>query len=252
MNIYSTYFLTNKYTNWYLAIIEKAKSENRSKKFDGTLESHHIFPKSLGGSNSKDNLVLLTCREHYICHLLLTRMVIGDPKYRMLCAYKRMSTSNRWPTKLNSKLYTAIKEEHASMAKDRYKGKPRPEHVREALIIRNTGRIVSEETRSKLRSLWKGSKRTEEDRRKISLGQTGIKFNEDRKKNLIKGRCIKFLQKFYIHYDKLTEETFNDAKNKELIKRRTCLSLASIEKYLGSIPSKEDILQFPYVEQQEE
>ena len=34
-------------------------------------EKHHIIPKSLGGSNCKDNLVHLTPREHYIAHLLL-------------------------------------------------------------------------------------------------------------------------------------------------------------------------------------
>lgn len=37
-------------------------------------ECHHILPKSLGGSDDKSNLVNLLAREHFICHLLLTKM----------------------------------------------------------------------------------------------------------------------------------------------------------------------------------
>lgn len=36
------------------------------------LETHHILPKCQGGSNELSNLVLLTVREHFIAHLLLT------------------------------------------------------------------------------------------------------------------------------------------------------------------------------------
>lgn len=37
-------------------------------------ETHHILPKSMGGDNSKDNLVKLTAREHFIAHWLLWRI----------------------------------------------------------------------------------------------------------------------------------------------------------------------------------
>ena len=244
---YKYVFLDNKYTRWYLSIIRKANSEQRIKVYDGKLELHHIIPKSLGGNNSKFNVVLLTCNEHYVCHLLLTKMVINDHLFKMLCAFKRMSHSNRYSSKLNSKLYSKIKFEHATLAKEKYTGKSRPRHVIDALIKSNKGRIVSEETKLKLRTIWLGTTRSEEDKRKISIGQTGVIFTENRKKNIIKGRCIKFLQKFYKYYDELTEETFNDAKDKLIIKRRTCLSLALINKYFGTIPSKVQILQKTYV-----
>lgn len=42
---------------------------------DGYTECHHILPKSLGGSNDKSNLINLTAREHFICHLLLTKNI---------------------------------------------------------------------------------------------------------------------------------------------------------------------------------
>ena len=37
-------------------------------------ETHHILPRSLGGTDDKSNLVNLLAREHFICHLLLTKM----------------------------------------------------------------------------------------------------------------------------------------------------------------------------------
>lgn len=70
-------FIDNKYTRWYYQIISSAKSKTRT----GYTEKHHIIPKSLGGNDCPNNLVTLTAREHYVCHLLLTKMVI-DAKHR--------------------------------------------------------------------------------------------------------------------------------------------------------------------------
>lgn len=60
--------------NIYNKIIQKALSLNRKKGNGAYFERHHIIPKCLGGSNLKENLVLLTAKEHYICHLLLIYM----------------------------------------------------------------------------------------------------------------------------------------------------------------------------------
>jgi hypothetical protein len=61
------------YTRIYKNIIERAKQEQRDKK-QGYFERHHILPKSIGGTNSKENLVLLTAKEHYVAHMLLVEM----------------------------------------------------------------------------------------------------------------------------------------------------------------------------------
>jgi hypothetical protein len=79
------------YQRVYNNIISNARGVLR----EGYLESHHIIPKCLGGSNDKENLVLLTAREHYICHLLLAKihntkqlwyafamMTVSSPKHR--------------------------------------------------------------------------------------------------------------------------------------------------------------------------
>lgn len=57
----------------YESIIAKAQMENRTKK-NGYYEEHHIAPRSEGGSNRRDNLVLLTAKEHYVAHHLLWKI----------------------------------------------------------------------------------------------------------------------------------------------------------------------------------
>ena len=63
------------YKKVYYAIINKALRKERTGqrwKGDGNYyEKHHIVPRSLGGLDSDNNLVLLTAKEHYLCHWLL-------------------------------------------------------------------------------------------------------------------------------------------------------------------------------------
>lgn len=75
-------FIESKYKKWYYQIIDR--SNNRC--INGYTEKHHIIPKSLGGSNSKDNLAILTAREHFICHWLLTKMTLGESRAKMIYA----------------------------------------------------------------------------------------------------------------------------------------------------------------------
>jgi hypothetical protein len=104
-------YLQNKYTKWYNSIIFSAQNRTTT----GYLEKHHIIPKSLGGSNSKDNLVKLTAREHFICHWLLTKMTTGQNKTKMCMALAMMRVSHkkhqRYNTKLTSRVYESIKSQ---------------------------------------------------------------------------------------------------------------------------------------------
>jgi hypothetical protein len=67
-------FLENKYKKWYYSIILNARKEKRIKNTLIYYEKHHIIPKCLNGTNDKENLVLLTAKEHFICHKLLCKM----------------------------------------------------------------------------------------------------------------------------------------------------------------------------------
>lgn len=80
-------YLDNKYTKWYNSIITKANDRT----ILGYTEKHHIIPSSLGGTNDKENLAILTAREHFVCHLLLTKMTIGNARYKMIFALQMLS-----------------------------------------------------------------------------------------------------------------------------------------------------------------
>jgi hypothetical protein len=130
-------YLQNKYTRIYFSIIDDAK--NRI--LDGYQERHHIIPQSLGGSNDKDNIVSLTAREHFICHLLLTKMVEGKSKSKMYQASWMMASTvgrgqNRY--KVNNRTYEFLRLKMSE--------------VKKSTTTWNKGVSPSEETRLKLRA----------------------------------------------------------------------------------------------------
>lgn len=91
-------FNNSKYTRWYLSIIENAK--DRKKSHYRYYDRHHILPKCCGGTNDKSNIVVLSRREHFICHLLLPKMVATkNHKIRLLYAlnyFKECFTSRMY------------------------------------------------------------------------------------------------------------------------------------------------------------
>ena len=102
-------FLENKYSKWYYCIIEKRLCANENL---GYTESHHIVPESLGGSNRKENKVRLTPREHFVCHWLLTKMVIGKDLLKMSFAFHSMTTTGpiRSGLKVSSRKFSIAKK----------------------------------------------------------------------------------------------------------------------------------------------
>ena len=105
------------YKNIYYKIIENAKKETENGHRQlGYFEKHHILPKSLGGTNKKENIAKLTAREHFICHWLLVKMYDKgtDERYKMLCALWRMqSVNNIHKRYINSRAYEALRVEFA-------------------------------------------------------------------------------------------------------------------------------------------
>ncbi len=94
------------YVQIYECLINRARSENRVRNCGCIYENHHIIPKCIGGTNKKENLVLLTLKEHYIAHKLLVEIfrettVVNRLYYAMWCLingvgrFKRYSPSAR-------------------------------------------------------------------------------------------------------------------------------------------------------------
>jgi len=71
---------------FYSQLIENAQSQNRKKIKGGTYyERHHIIPRSLGGLDIKENIVLLTGREHFEAHQFLVKMYqSGSDEWRKM------------------------------------------------------------------------------------------------------------------------------------------------------------------------
>lgn len=93
------------YKKLYFKIIENARS--RPLTDDEYYEKHHILPRSLGGSNNKDNLIKLTSREHFICHLLLVRMYPEKTIewYKMVKAFMMMKANPSSQKRYTSRMY---------------------------------------------------------------------------------------------------------------------------------------------------
>lgn len=58
------------YQQIYNTIIERSKNRTLLE----YTEEHHIVPRCLGGTDDKQNLVMLTPEEHYVCHQLLVKI----------------------------------------------------------------------------------------------------------------------------------------------------------------------------------
>lgn len=210
------------YIQIYFSIIEKAKA----RVLDGYHEKHHIVPVSLfSDTNSailnrwqiteqedSSNIVCLTAREHYICHLLLVRIFenISTNCYeKMLFAANFMANRTKssreydWLRKQFSEHMVKMLTGKPSRAKGkkwteeqkRNKSETSPargktyeeiygeEKAAQLKLMRKqsrTGRVNSPELRERL------SKRviTDSWRQKISESNTGKKRTEEVKKKL--------------------------------------------------------------------
>ena len=153
-------FLKNKYTSYYYSIVYKAQARETS--LSQYTEKHHIIPKSLGGTHSKDNLVKLTAREHFVCHLLLLKMLQGNSKYKMAFALNRMLTSGSKHSRYipSSRLYELSRKYRS-----------------EAISLVHKGVPESAESNLKRSIAQKGIPKgpfTEEHRKNLSLAKKGI------------------------------------------------------------------------------
>lgn len=170
-------FLESKYTTWYFAIISDAKNLHRTKA-SGYFENHHIVPKALGGAHNFDNRVLLTAREHFVCHFLLYKMLpLGsNARHRMLHSFMLMKGKNEFQKTryMNGRLYEAAKLEYALVRSAARRGKALSLEHRAKIANSRTGRsIVSLEGRLRISLLAKTRKRrpfTEQERRNIGDG----------------------------------------------------------------------------------
>tara|TARA_R110000822_G_scaffold53272_1_gene137510 strand:- start:288 stop:1106 length:819 start_codon:yes stop_codon:yes gene_type:complete len=153
-------------------IIERA--QNRI--LEGYSENHHIIPKSMGGTDKKENLVSLTAREHFIIHKLLTIIYPSDSKLHWAAFMMAGCSGNKKQDRnyrVGAREYQRLKEnlkhtyttEQRKAISKRMKGKQYrlgTEHSAESK------QKISDKAKGRI-SKWKGKHHSDESKKKLSI-----------------------------------------------------------------------------------
>lgn len=175
-------FKENKYYKWYQQIVSRANL----RVLEGYFEVHHIIPKSLGGTNSIENLVNLTAREHFICHWLLTKCVIHNVEKMKYALWLMTTTENSLQQryKITPKKYEIIKKSLSETFSKQHAGRKMSEE---------TKRKISETRKQKFASGELEIKVYDSTREKISLIKTGVKRSQETKDKIGKAHANKII-----------------------------------------------------------
>ncbi len=135
-----------------------------------------------------EDTILLTAREHFLCHWLLCKMVEGEKKYKMYNAFAFMSAiSENQKRKYTSKQYEIIKKYRSLTTKGR---KLSEEHKRKcSKALRGEkhpmfGKTHTDETKKKISKSHIGIKPSKEARQKMSLAGKRRKHSEETKQKM--------------------------------------------------------------------
>lgn len=193
----------------YQRAYKKLISLARNRKLNCYFERHHIKPRSLGGGDSKRNVINLTYREHFLAHWLLTKIHKGLAKRKMQSALFQMCRPGRGKQRiLSSWQYETAKRavKNAMMGRKlsiSTRRKISKSHLGKSTMSlaarkrmskrfkgnsHNIGRKASKKTKEKMsairkgRSAWnKGIPHSKDHKRRISLGMIGNKNTKGRK-----------------------------------------------------------------------
>lgn len=149
------------YQRIYYSIISKAKQMEVSRKHHRKMkldyfERHHIIPKCLGGDNAPDNLVLLTAKEHFICHRLLCKIYPNN--YKLLYALNSLLRAGPGQCRHvpSARIYQQIKLEYSKVISERLKGHVVSEAHKEVIRNLNLGIPKPESVKEKISRSLKG------------------------------------------------------------------------------------------------
>ena len=172
---------SNHYYQRYLKFIQMCKTNVNS----AYTENHHIIPKSLGGSDTKDNLVKLTARQHFIAHWILWKAYDNKQMHDAFWLMCNMKSKNQERTyKINSKIYDTLKNQRSLLISEQMtKNNPSTrEDVKELRRIAakgntwgkyNKGMIFTETHRKNLSESHKGTPTS--DKQKASVSEANKK-----------------------------------------------------------------------------
>ena len=203
MNNTSKMFKDNKYRRTYYNLIKTRRELNRVKSEEEYFERHHIIPRSLGGNNSNENLVLLTPKEHFIAHLLLPKFTVGEGRSKMIRARWYMFSLAKKKGYKNSSNYSKFKHDfRQSMSGSSHPnyGKPMSDQCRNNFLMSRVGMKNTELHNEAISKANLGKPKSAEHRRKISKSKMGGKASEATKQKLSEMRKGKGNARFTGYY----------------------------------------------------
>ena len=133
------------YTNLYNQLLDKYGSIEKDKSKTDYRERHHILPKSMGGSNDKNNLVYLPARVHFICHRILCK--IYPDSHKLKFAFWAMSNQLYGDVtreyKVTSYIYNIAKIEFSKANSKLHSGKKLSENHLKIIRDRMIGNTIN-------------------------------------------------------------------------------------------------------------
>lgn len=147
------------YERIYNQLISRAKTRI----LNGYKERHHIVPKCIGGTDTLDNLIDLTAREHFIAHKLLCEIYPNN--HKLLYAHwvmvnKAQSNTQQRLYNISSKEYERIKllvSESRKLFKHTIETKRKISQSSKGRPAWNKGKCHSTETKKKISESNKGN-----------------------------------------------------------------------------------------------
>lgn len=105
------------YKDIYYRLVSSRQKLNRFLGDGNNYDLHHILPRSLGGTDDKENLVLLTYKEHFIAHKLLIKIFPCDAMKKALFIMLNAAKYQGREIKFSARYYEKIKTEYINSLK---------------------------------------------------------------------------------------------------------------------------------------
>ena len=203
-----------KYYTKYSDLVKHYKELDLQKSDDLYTESHHILPKSMGGSDESTNLVRVPARVHFLLHWMLYKIYRTQS---MAFAWNMMRMSNsgeRYTSKSfayiaealsKSQMNKVMTDEQKAKISATKKGKKLSHQHRVAITKSLLGRTHSTETKNKIGSAHKGKTVSGVSKQKMSNAKKGKPAHN-------KGKCLTEDQK--AHLSKLNTGITHSAESK--------------------------------------
>jgi hypothetical protein len=133
-------------------------------------ETHHVVPRSLGGTDAPDNLIKLSHGDHLFGHLLLAK-IHGGP---MVSAFVLMLDNERYAGRHSRLKHADLRRAYAQRKSVQRQGQRHSDATIEKITIARRQRgSTSVETRAKISASKRGIKPSETTRAKLSAARAG-------------------------------------------------------------------------------